>query len=678
MSSTPWNSGVSHATHSTESGSWVSGKNVPLNRKSGLMTKRKMALKPTSFFWVAVNAMRQALNATPTSDRDRDGEHRQRRAHDPEQGEDDDEDGRQGADAERDPAELAADDAADADRGREHRLVVPAPHDLVHDRVGRLEGRGLHAHRRQQAGAEPVDVRHAAEGVRVRADERCRCRAPWRPGRGPAGGSRTPATDARGGGRRASCAARRGRRRRGRSCGVASLDERAAGEAQEDVLQARPTDERRSRSGSRAGSPARACARRWRCTAAGGRAASSIRSARPSSLPSSASRAASVKRSSSTSLVACCVDELARRALGHDLRLVHHHEVVAQLLRLVHVVGGDDERRPAALQLVEPLPEEVPRLRVEAGGRLVEDDELRLVDERAGDREAPLHAAGQRLDLVLRALVELDELEQLVGPLVGDVARDVEVARVHLEVLAHRELGVEVVDLRHDAEPRLDLARAWVRGSMPMTLSVPSVTGLAQAIIRIVLVLPAPFGPRKPNALPGRTSKSMPSTASEVVAEALRQAARMDKGGRGLGFVMGFAILDRCRRRFSSAPWSPAFLTKSVRMTSARVSAMTVRTVIQHGPKDKKVAAFAIDWPGWSRGAKDAGRRAGDARGVPRRGTGRSPWPPASGPSSTPAGELEVVEDHVGVGLDRLLGHLLRPLVLRAGADAEPTRSSAS
>ena len=31
---------------------------------------------------------------------------------------------------------------------------------------------------------------------------------------------------------------------------------------------------------------------------------------------------------------------------------------------------------------------------------------------------------------------------------------------------------------------------------------------------------------------------------------------------------------------------------------------MPVRTVIDHGPKDKRVVAVALDWPGWSRGAK--------------------------------------------------------------------------
>ena len=29
-----------------------------------------------------------------------------------------------------------------------------------------------------------------------------------------------------------------------------------------------------------------------------------------------------------------------------------------------------------------------------------------------------------------------------------------------------------------------------------------------------------------------------------------------------------------------------------------------MRTVLERGPKDKKVVAFAVDWPGWSRGAK--------------------------------------------------------------------------
>ena len=64
---------------------------------------------------------------------------------------------------------------------------------------------------------------------------------------------------------------------------------------------------------------------------------------------------------------------------------------------------------------------------------------------------------------------------------------------------------------------------------MPRTRSVPSVTGETQPIMRIVVVLPAPLGPRNPNDSPGATSKSMASTAVGR-AEPLGQAAREDKG----------------------------------------------------------------------------------------------------------------------------------------------------
>ncbi len=76
---------------------------------------------------------------------------------------------------------------------------------------------------------------------------------------------------------------------------------------------------------------------------------------------------------------------------------------------------------------------------------------------------------------------------------------------------------------------------------------------------------------------------------------------------------------------------------------------MTVRTILERGPKGRKFAAVALDWPGWSRGAKDPdvavetleayrdryriiARRAGLAAAFDA------------------AGGLDIVEDHVGPG----------------------------
>jgi hypothetical protein len=76
---------------------------------------------------------------------------------------------------------------------------------------------------------------------------------------------------------------------------------------------------------------------------------------------------------------------------------------------------------------------------------------------------------------------------------------------------------------------------------------------------------------------------------------------------------------------------------------------MHVRTVVQHGPKDKKVAAFALDWPGWSRGAKTAGEAVelleayrDRYRTVALRAGLESAF--------DAAGDLAIVEDHIGVG----------------------------
>ena len=49
--------------------------------------------------------------------------------------------------------------------------------------------------------------------------------------------------------------------------------------------------------------------------------------------------------------------------------------------------------------------------------------------------------------------------------------------------------------------------------SKPATVAVPDVGGRKHVSMRMVVVLPAPFGPRKPTMLPLRTSKEIWSTA---------------------------------------------------------------------------------------------------------------------------------------------------------------------
>jgi hypothetical protein len=74
-----------------------------------------------------------------------------------------------------------------------------------------------------------------------------------------------------------------------------------------------------------------------------------------------------------------------------------------------------------------------------------------------------------------------------------------------------------------------------------------------------------------------------------------------------------------------------------------------VRTVVERGPKDKRSAAFAVDWPGWSRGAKTADSALETLEAY------RERYRPVAvaaglGEEFAAAGPLDVIEDHVGPG----------------------------
>jgi len=77
------------------------------------------------------------------------------------------------------------------------------------------------------------------------------------------------------------------------------------------------------------------------------------------------------------------------------------------------------------------------------------------------------------------------------------------------------------------------------------------------------------------------------------------------------------------------------------------MSGMSVRTVIDRGPKGKKTVAFALDWPGWSRGAKT------DEVALQTLESYRERYRPVAALAGMEkefeaAGPVEIVEDKVG------------------------------
>lgn len=76
---------------------------------------------------------------------------------------------------------------------------------------------------------------------------------------------------------------------------------------------------------------------------------------------------------------------------------------------------------------------------------------------------------------------------------------------------------------------------------------------------------------------------------------------------------------------------------------------MPVRTVIERGPKGKRVAAFSLDWPGWERGAKTSETALETLESYRERYAQIAKLAGMTREFDA-AGRLDVVEDRVGTG----------------------------
>ena len=90
---------------------------------------------------------------------------------------------------------------------------------------------------------------------------------------------------------------------------------------------------------------------------------------------------------------------------------------------------------------------------------------------------------------------------------------------------------------------------------------------------------------------------------------------------------------------------------------------MPVRVVLEQGPKAKKFVAFAVDWPGWSRGATTADG-ALDTLAAYRERYRPVATGAGKGEAFDGAGQLDVVEERVGTGSTDFWGISFSPCSL--------------
>ena len=152
-------------------------------------------------------------------------------------------------------------------------------------------------------------------------------------------------------------------------------------------------------------------------------------------------------------------DEPRDRAVRQHPPLMQHHEVVAGH-DLVEQMRGPQHADALLGDELPDVAEDIGAgLDVEADGRLVEQQQARAMQQRAGDFQPPHLAAGEVAHLAAGAVGKPDARQHLVAAQARVAPGDAVQGGVIQQVLRHREIEIERARLEHDAEQPQRFAR---------------------------------------------------------------------------------------------------------------------------------------------------------------------------------------------------------------------------
>src|SRR3954454_9270563 len=226
--------------------------------------------------------------------------------------------------------------------------------------------------------------------------------------------------------------------------------------------------------------------------------------------------------------------------------VVHLDDPLAHLVDDLVVVRGHDDRRPGAVDPVEQAHDADARGGVEVAGRLVGQQDRGPVDERPGDGDALLLAAGQLVREAALLTGEADQVEHLrhgVRDGVPGLADDLQGER---DVLEHGLVGQQPEVLEDDADLAAQLRDLPVRE--PPDVLAGDVDDAARSAL-----LPQDEPQERRLAGPGRTDEEDELALDDV------EAHVVDRGPRGPGVDLGDVLEpDHTRYVLESSTVRPA------------------------------------------------------------------------------------------------------------------------
>ena len=185
--------------------------------------------------------------------------------------------------------------------------------------------------------------------------------------------------------------------------------------------------------------------------------------------------------------------------VGHQPAGVEHDHVVAHPGHVVEEVGGEHDGDAEGAQAVDEGEHLLPARRVEAGGGLVEEDELGVGDDGLGQLGPLAHAGGEPAHRPEAGLVQADQVEHLRRPLAGGPHRQPAELAEGGDHVGRGLVEGEAVVLGHVADAAC--ARRWGRRPRGCRRPPPCPASgrRSPSRRRKRVVLPAPLAPTRPD-----------------------------------------------------------------------------------------------------------------------------------------------------------------------------------
>ncbi len=188
-------------------------------------------------------------------------------------------------------------------------------------------------------------------------------------------------------------------------------------------------------------------------------------------------------------------EQIAQRAFADEDPVGQNAHAIANLLDLPEQMRRKEHRYAASLEIENEIADFPRAGRIDSGGRFVQDDELRLLDERLREADALQHSLGVTAQPAIPRTRQANQIEQFFDA--TPQARAAQSAKFPIEAerLAAGEIFVEVRTLRQETDGFAALDQIAVPAE---NLVLPRVGETRPRMILSVVLLPDPFGPSSP------------------------------------------------------------------------------------------------------------------------------------------------------------------------------------